>query len=81
MSMFDIGLSCSYLILVCMRTCSLKQLRFKGYSFQGCGIEMVECLKQDRISGAILIYGASGDMPAHRGEQSLAGERLWHGRM
>ena len=42
---------------------------------------MVECLKQGRISGAILIYGASGDMPAHRGEQSLAGERLWHGSM
>ena len=40
---------------------------------------MVECLKQGRISGAILIYGASGDMPAQRGEQSLAGERLWNG--
>ena len=42
-----------------MRTCSLKQLRFKGlkgYSFKDVvyPLEMVECLKQGRISGAIL---------------------------
>ena len=58
------------------------RLRFKGQFILGIPLEMAECFKTGPcIWGYIMVPQVICLPMVCRGEQNLAGERLWHGSM